>query len=615
MRMPKAKKRTLSTSSEDSESEANVELSKPMKKNYVDKKSKTATTSSSDEQGKAKKIKKDKPEKPKEVPKEIQVVKELEKKVPPEKVLESETSADGKKIIKTTTVKDMLRAKRDSLRKMEQDKTAGSGTTATTTDEDETRTESDSSLAVSESSRESHLDTNSVPVNGTNTIITTKEIKLPDSFPADLKQIITDFKQYVDTVAIKNANFFDLRVMDQLVKIDNVAKQSGASVRISIFNYLEQFIPCSKKNIFVKVRRHRHRQIKDKLKGEIKKLGAIVTEAMNGLISKYDSELKQFNEIKNVQNIIGDTTIEQRAPRKKFHWSDASRQLLSSVVSHMQDAYKIVKPKSETVEEFVAHSLQLDVLPLWPEGWMKIEDIQKEMGRRKKKEARLSVPSALAATQSQVQSKPNTATTNGKISALLSPLIQKTDSAKQSSEPEKTVANGKAATTVLMPGPPQPSLTPPIIKRASDHSINSIISSPPPSKITALSVPNDVQKPSHKESSKNATRMPCNELNPEKGHRSESSDSDCVEIVDVYTSQDSKIPSTPVKQPAIVQNNNNNSKSNLTMTASCTSYQQPAKKSKKHDGPDEPLLDYQAIMMDIQSITVNINIFISKKKS
>lgn len=593
--MPKAKKRALSTSSESSESEGAEEekpTEKTKKKIHAEKKVKT-NASSSDEQGKAKKLKKEKAEKPeklKEVPKDVPIVKEPEKK----KLLEPE------KVLKTTTVKDMLRAKRDNLRKQEQGKPTSSGTTTATDDEGES--ESVSSLAVSESSRDSHPET-APAVNGA------KEISLPENLPADCAALVGGLKLHAENAVNTKTNFFDANVMNTLVKIDNGAKSVSQNVRVQTFNYLMQFVPCTKKTLFTKVRKHRVYQTEMRFKNDIGKLRKIVSESMPGSITKYELEMKSYEDKKRVQNVVGDTSYEHSVPRKRYHWNDASRLALSEVVQSLQELNKVTKPKKETIEEFVLRKLLEDVVPLWPEGWIKPEDFKKELDRKRKKEAKA------AATQGspQVQMKPNTAsataTTNGKAQAQ----VQKTDTGMKSGEAEPAV-NGKASATISLLSPTSSAS---VIKRSSDHSINSIISaSPSPPTIShSVNIP-DINKPRVLDVGKmtssellklsqvkppampkfNASpSLPIDIVTPDKPfldkvRRSDSSDSDCVEITG---------ESKPVKPPV---HHNNNNKVNL----SSSSHPAPiAKKSKKHGSDDgEHETDYSKIIMGIQSLTV-----------
>lgn len=593
--MPKAKKRALSTSSESSESDGAEEekaTEKVKKKIHAEKKLKTNATSSSDEQGKAKKSKKEK-EKPKEaqLPKEVAVpVKEPEKK-----------KLELEKTVKTTTVKDMLRLKRDNLaRKQELGKSTSSGaTTATDNDDEEGESESVSSLAVSESSRDSHPET-PAPVNGV------KEIPLPENLPAEVNAMISSLKAHAEANST-STKFFDVQVMDQLVKVDNIVKTISANVRVQTYNYMSQFMPCTKKTLFEKVRKHRQGQFSTKVKIEVNKLRKIVNDAMPELIAKFDNDMKQYELKKSVQNVVGDNTTENNLPRKKFHWNDLSRKVLSNILTSLEDLHKITKAKKEDIKEFVTLKLKEEVLPLWPEGWVKVEDFEKEIEKKKKKDARVAAPAVTQGGQPQVQTKPNTAsatkTTNGKAPA------QKTDTTASQK------LNGKATS------PPEQSQSLPnlaalspasVIKRSSDHSINSIISASPSPPATGkapevtktrvielekLSNPSDLLKVVTPKTSlpRFSNVSPIDITTPEKAtisRRSDSSDSDCVEVV----SSDFN----PIKPEKSLYHNNNNKVNHHT-----THPAPIAKKIKKHGSDDgEQETDYSKIIMGLQSLTV-----------
>lgn len=603
--MPKAKKRVIS-SSESSDSEGEKDPEKAHKPNHVVKKVKTAT-SSSDEQGKAaKKLKKEKPEKqeksdkpekvdkaekPKEIVKPVkEPVKEPEKKKPAEK--------EPEKVVKTTTVKDMLRLQRDNMRKMEQAKPTSSGaTTATENDDEEGEVESVSSLAVSESSRDSsHTET--APVNGA------KEISLPENLPVETVALIAALKAHAAANPNSKSSFFESNVLDLLVNIDSGAKGAGATSRIQTFNYLETFVPCSKKNLFAKIRKHRVSQQEGKVKNEITKLRKIIHDSMPAEVLKYEQDMKKHEENLQVQSVVGDTSFIVTTPRKRFHWNDNSRFVLSEIVRHLRDLFKIGKHK-ETEDELLLRKLQTDVLPLWPEGWIKPEDIQKELERKKKKEARASSVLAQISTPNS-QTKTNTASpaTNGKASAQ----AHKTETQTKNTELEATVVNGKASSHN-----PSDAVSPSsVIKRSSDHSINSIISASPSPPTTSqalkaqdsigtrvidldkLTSPSELMKVAQPTPKFNLSPI-SNMLTQMKVLRSDSSDSDCVEIVGEFN---------PIKPAKSLYNHNN--KVNHSSSAA---YHAPiAKKSKTHGSDDGGDTDYQKVILGIQSLTVR-NLF------
>lgn len=567
--MPKAKKRALSTSSESSGSDAAEDEDKtaevkPKKKAKIKTTPAVATssaaTSSSDEQGKAaKKLKKDKPEKPSKEPVVVSTLPTVKEVVP------KKPAEQAEKVIKTTTVKDMLRAKRDKHQK----ELGGRNT------DDESPESGPSSLAVSESSRDSHPENSSppppasvAPTNGT-----VKDISLPNDLPSDVATAIGNLKVTAEHAISTKVPFFTNPIKDQLVKIDNSLKALGASSRVQCFLYIADFAQCSKKTLFEKVRKHRVDQVAVRVKIEIAKLRKIVSETMKGLVEKFDKETLQYNTKLALQSVIGDNT-EQSAPKKKYHWNDASRQALFDLNVRLVELFKIVKPKGVTQEEFIEKKYKDDVMKIWPEGWIKPEDFKKELDRKQKKEAK-----ALAALA------------NGK-----------------SSEP---LTNGRLESKT----PPQPTS---VIKRSSDHSINSIISS-----TTSPSPPTTSHKPETPNETKPATlpRFSLNEppatamidiTSPEKvspaaaARRSNSSsDSDCVEIVSEY--QNSHLLNNNVVVKQNKQVNHHSSSHNTTPPQP----QQPvAKKIKiKHGGSSDgdsvdPKTNYSELIMGLQSLTV-----------
>lgn len=555
--MPKAKKRAFSSSSDSSDSENDGKSpTKSKKKNKAEKKAKIAGTSSSDEQ-KAKKAKKEKSSIPKEPQKD-------------EKKKESEKS------IKTTTVKDMLRAKRDMCLK-EQGK-SGSGT-ATTTDNDEDGSESTSSLAVSESSRDSHPENPSVPTNGSNG----KEVSLPENLPNDIVQMINSLHKHAALIGNTKANFFEVHVLDKLVAIDTATKPLGATVRMQTFVYLESITPCSRKAIFEKVKKHRESLVITGLKSEVAKLKRIVDQLLPAQIAKHQLDMNCYE----TQKMLSDSPAQP--PKKKFHWNDTTRLVLNDVVVKITELHKFACSKKEILQEFKKKKFEEELLPLWPEGWVKVEDFDKELDKKKRKEAK---------NQPAIQSLPkNTSTnvTNGK------PQTQKTETSKQNEAKQHPIANGKSPTPSVSPSLQVNAAATSVIKKSSDHSISSIIASStspsPPMKIPEISKPKVIELDKFSNPSSELLKVTQQPSKMSSGaKRSDSSDSDCIEIVGEF--EPSKIQKTSSNH------NNNRINKSPTSTSILNVQPQPPKNSKL----DPPAKDtnYIDILKGLQSLSVSI---------
>lgn len=567
--MPKAKKRALSTTSEsasESEVDGKPSSSKQKKKSKIaEAKSKppgAVTTSSSDEQGKAKKAKKDKS---KDLSKE-------DKKKEPEKA------------IKTTTVKDMLRAKRDNLLK-EQGKASGSGTATTTDNDEDDGAESISSAAGSESSRDSHPET---------TASTSNEVKLPESLSSDVTQLILSLQQQT-TTSIKGS-MFDAKTLDKLVLIDNESKAISSSVRLQTFLYLEKLLSVSKKTLFEKVKQHRITSSTQRMTGEIDKLRKIIADTLPNQIEKYEKEKASFE----LKKSNGETVHE---PRRRYHWNDASRQALSDIVHKVEDLFKEMKTKKfENCRQFLEFKLKETVLPLWPEGWIKLKDLDNELEKKRKREAK-------AQTNNQLP-KPNTSSTNNTNGK---PQTQKTENSKQSEpkQQQQPMSNGKAPTPSPTPSISPPALLPnlpitaaaattSVIKRSSDHSISSIIASASPS--PPMKVMSPIPKPKLIELDKYSNPsdlLKVTTQQKEKLNRSDSTDSDCVEIVESFEHG---------RMPKSMPNHNNN-----RVTRSPSPLPPVPQKKFRGESPPEMVEDksdkaagFSLILAGLNSLTVSL---------
>lgn len=557
--MPKAKKRAFSSTSESSDSENEEKSpSKSKKKSKIEKKAKIAGASSSDEH-KAKKAKKDKS--PKEPAKD-------------EKKKESEKS------VKTTTVKDMLRAKRDMCLK-EQGKTSSG--TATTTDNDEDGTESTSSLAVSESSLDSHQENNSTtPTNGST------EHTLPSNLPNDITQMIQVIQTQQAAVSNNTKSvFFENHILDKLVSIDNATKAIGAKVRMQVFVYLEKYVPCSSKALFEKVKKHRVSLVTSKFKSEVDKLRRIVIESMPQQQTKFDQDMQMYE----TKKIISDTPVP--TPKKRYHWNDTSRLVLSDINQKIEDLHKVTRGKKDSLREFMLAKFEEHLIPLWPHGWVKIDDFEKEIERKKRKDEKAK------GNQSLPKTNTSTNVTNGKTQQN----TQKTENIKIQNDvkqPSTSIANGKIPTPSVSPSlQVNTASATSVIKRSSDHSISSIIASSaspsPPMKTPEISKPKVIELDKFSNPS-DLLKVTHQQQQPSKvtEKRSDSSDSDCIEIVGEFGPQKTS-PS-----------NHNNNRINQSPSPSSTIQQQNPKKAKYDTNPN-PDVEFSEILKGLQSLTVSFN--------
>lgn len=187
----------MSTSSESSESETETDKKSQLLKNgqQLEKKAKvTIDKELAKSQNKDKKLEK---------------VKAKERK---EDGAGSDSGKDNKKVIKTTTVKDMLRAKRDSMRNMV-DFVAGSSNGMRSENTEDSR-DADSSDDSEDSSVGERCEVEAKP-DANNDAGGSGDIKLPDNLPNDLRSNIAKITE-ASSKSSGKSNFFDNANMDLL---------------------------------------------------------------------------------------------------------------------------------------------------------------------------------------------------------------------------------------------------------------------------------------------------------------------------------------------------------------------------------------------------------------
>uniref|UniRef100_A0A182MCA4 Ubinuclein middle domain-containing protein n=1 Tax=Anopheles culicifacies TaxID=139723 RepID=A0A182MCA4_9DIPT len=416
-------------------------------------------------------------------------------------VVDGNKKEENVKELKTTTVKDMLRAKRDSLRKMEQEKkgrSSGSSRVSSSEaeedgdgggdeededeengegdDEDEEEEEEDDEEEVGseKNSRETGSDVDMISDSGsshdsekdsaargkvvqpTSTTVTNgtvdnegravlapsgqqppkerkhKDYKLPEGIPEQLRNDVESLKEIARALSsAEKLNFFDSKVADLLLRIDDGARSSvGSSTRNAILRHLEAQLSISRQSLQLKLKKIRIRKLESKSKTIISKLEEVITDTMPMVLTKYQLDCTKVSNMREAAAAAAasqaattlpngeksDTqpnpTTQIRNPKKKYSWNEETRSLLWELYSIRQLIFALVRPRNQTEEEVIAEYLRTKVVPLWPKGWIRYEDIHKELDRRKK---------ALAKSQGSVINPQNA--TGKKSAPTMSPLV------------------------------------------------------------------------------------------------------------------------------------------------------------------------------------------------
>lgn len=427
LRMPKARKRTLSTSSEDEE-EGKRDLAKPA----------TGGGANDQEVQHPKKKKKKKLKEGKTMNGDNHVAEGNRLKVSKEKKKSSATKQppssskeDPSTAIKTTTVKEMLRLKRDKHRNKSNDNERSTGTSSSSEDGSEDDDEEDEEedgddkeeVDLEEADEEEEEDDEEEEENDLEDMdtdqgsgaATAKGNKLsngdssatpPSSLPSDVsKELMANVIILEQSARLLNGpgeniltNPASLDILLAIEQETQLAENNKASpvknFREQVYAYLAEKLKCSREDLMVKAERMRGHAEDAKARKLLQKLKKVVEGRMAKLLETYDAESRRVTEMKSTMHVIGIVSESQmQMPRRKFHWTDSSRKLLFEVYEAARSNYlattsgennsKQQKKRAKTVEEHLSEFLKQDVLPLWPTGWMKYEELAKEVERRK----------------------------------------------------------------------------------------------------------------------------------------------------------------------------------------------------------------------------------------
>lgn len=187
--------------------------------------------------------------------------------------------------------------------------------------------------------------------------------------------------------------------------------------------------------------------------------------------------------------------------------------MLYEIYEVRKSSYSILRSRKESLEDFVTEFLKTKVMEIWPNGWMKYEDLKKELARREKK----------------LREDPHHKSHNNNNNNL-------NNNNDKQTKPIETVQQSKPTSSISPPAAAQKPISLDVTSpaRRTDHSIISIMS---------LTSPSPSSSKNHSQNDVPATCEVKTEVVESVNRRNSSgSDSDGVEIVGVYSA-----PSLPKK--------------------------------------------------------------------
>ncbi|KAH8280850.1 hypothetical protein KR054_001164 [Drosophila jambulina] len=290
-----------------------------------------------------------------------------------------------RKVVKTTTVKDMLKAKRDSFLKSQSSPAAvKSGVNGElkciSTDVDSSSGSSDTDSATEQGRADKHA-AKQAREGPESEYLRSADTLLPASLDADTLSAVNSFKDEVRSRDMCGKKFsLDDKLTPMLLKVYEAVLCTDRNERNMVFSHIEYQLQLPKYYILRKGKAVRAKEEKNKTRKSLEKLRQAVAMVMPKAIANYEVELRNFAE-QGAADV--NSELPPKMPRKKFQWTSELRQLLYDVYQARWTSYAVLAKRKDSLEEFINGYLKVKVVDLWPSGWMRYDELQHEITRHK----------------------------------------------------------------------------------------------------------------------------------------------------------------------------------------------------------------------------------------
>ncbi|XP_030369879.1 yemanuclein [Scaptodrosophila lebanonensis] len=285
-----------------------------------------------------------------------------------------------KKVVKTTTVKDMLKAKRDSFLKSQGDnavKGVVNGEVKCTSTDVETSSENGGTDSATEQGARADKHTKGKEITEN---LRSADTILPPTLDVELLSCINTFKEIVRSRDMCGKLVFDDKLTALLLKIDEALLCFDRNERNMVFAHLEYQLTLPKYFILRKSKALRAKEEKNKTTLALDNLRKAIAKIMPRAIENYEIKLRKYAELQ-----AGELNAEHppKLPRKKFQWNTELRELLYEVYQARWTSYAVLGKRKDSLEEFINGYMKEKVVDIWAKGWMTYEELQREIDRHK----------------------------------------------------------------------------------------------------------------------------------------------------------------------------------------------------------------------------------------
>lgn len=217
-----------------------------------------------------------------------------------------------------------------------------------------------------------------------------EEAPLPDGLPEDIREIVNNLKVHAENSKEGKGKFFNPLVNAALFSLEKKLRTlNSASARPQTYGHLARFLPCSKITLLNRAKKLYLQEAEHRVKEPMQRLKAIIDTIMPSVMDAYVKESQKVADEKGFEGSPADAestddeessckNIEKsKIPKKRFPWTDETKKLVYEIANARRQYFKILRPRKESMESFVATFMDTKVLPLWPQGYVRLQTLLK----------------------------------------------------------------------------------------------------------------------------------------------------------------------------------------------------------------------------------------------
>ncbi|XP_025265547.1 ubinuclein-1 isoform X2 [Camponotus floridanus] len=217
-----------------------------------------------------------------------------------------------------------------------------------------------------------------------------KEASLPENLPEDIKEIVNKLKIQAENSKDSKSKFFNSAINEVLFNLEKKLRMLNLpSIRLQTYGHLVRFLPCSKITLLSRAKKLYLKDAEYRVNEPMQKLKALIDNVMPSVMDKYMKECQKVADEKGFEGSPADAessdeedgssknTEKPKIPRKRFPWTDEAKKLVLEIANARRHYFKILRPRKESMETFVATFMDTNVLPLWPTGCVRLQTLLK----------------------------------------------------------------------------------------------------------------------------------------------------------------------------------------------------------------------------------------------